>query len=156
SFATPSPACSKTSAPSPTPVCSTVIAGRNGNGTHATSSCEGVHDTLTELRRRGLHLGIVSNIDQDQLEHLIDLAQLRRYFDSLLSSEHARSCKPDSAIYEEALRRAGCAAEEALFVGDTLLQDIAGANRMGMHSVLLWHRADRQPPSDGVQPAHVI
>jgi 2-haloalkanoic acid dehalogenase type II len=117
---------------------------------------QGVHETLGELRRRGLHLGIVSNIDEDQLAHLIDLAELRPHFDSLLSSEHARSCKPDPSIYEEALRRAGCAADEALFVGDTLLQDIAGANRMGMRSVLLWHREDRDPPAEGVRPRHVI
>lgn len=117
---------------------------------------DGVHETLEELRRRGLHLGIVSNIDEDQLAHLIDLAELRRHFDSLLSSEHARSCKPDPAIYEEALRRAGCKPEEALFIGDTLLQDIAGANRMGLRSVLIWHRDDKQPPVDGDKPAHVI
>jgi 2-haloalkanoic acid dehalogenase type II len=117
---------------------------------------EGVHETLEALRARGLHLGIVSNIDDDQLAHLIDLGDLRQRFDSLLSSEEARSCKPDTAIYEEALRRAGCAAEEALFVGDTLLQDIAGANRMGMRSVLLWHREDREPALDEVRPHHRI
>jgi len=116
----------------------------------------GVHETLSELRRRGLHLGIVSNIDEDQLGHMIDLGSLRPYFDSLLSSEKARSCKPDQAIYEEALRRAGCKAEEALFVGDTLLQDIAGANRMGMQSALIWHRDDREPPLGDVRPTHVI
>jgi 2-haloalkanoic acid dehalogenase type II len=116
----------------------------------------GVHETLAELRRRGLHLGIVSNIDEDQLAHMIDLADLRPHFHSLLSSEHARSCKPDQAIYEEALRRAGCAPDEALFVGDTLLQDIAGAHRMGMQSALIWHREDREPPTDGVRPTHVI
>src|SRR5262249_39896222 len=47
---------------------------------------EGVPETLTELRCRGLRLGIVSNIDQDQLEHLAELAALERYFDWLLSS----------------------------------------------------------------------
>src|SRR5262249_55631519 len=67
----------------------------------------GVPETLTELRRRGLRLGIVSNIDQDQLEHLGELAGLGGYFDWLLSSEQATSCKPDSQIFAEALRRAG-------------------------------------------------
>lgn len=64
--------------------------------------------------------------------------------------------KPHPAIFEEALRRAGCAADEALFVGDTLAQDIAGANAMGMRSVLIWHRDDKQPALDSVRPAHVI
>ena len=116
----------------------------------------GVPETLTELRRRGLRLGIVSNIDQDQLEHLSELAGLERYFDWLLSSEQAGSCKPDSKIFAEALRRADCRPGEAFFVGDSLSQDIAGANRAGLRSVLLWHRPDREPPTAGEKPHHVI
>jgi 2-haloalkanoic acid dehalogenase type II len=116
---------------------------------------EGVIDTLRELRRRGLHIGMVSNIDDDQLEHLIEVAELREHFDSLLSSETAGSCKPDPGIFEEALRRAGCAPAEALFVGDTLAADVAGANRAGLRSVLLWHR-DSSPPPGGETAQHVI
>jgi len=33
----------------------------------------GVRETLAELRARGLHLGMVSNIDDDQLSVLKDL-----------------------------------------------------------------------------------
>ncbi|MBX3025995.1 HAD family hydrolase [bacterium] len=117
---------------------------------------EGVIDTLEALRARGLHVGMVSNIDDDQLAHLLEVAGLRPHFDSLLSSEAAGACKPDPAIFAEALRRADCAASEAIFVGDTLAQDIAGANAMGMRSVLIWHREDRQPAADGARPAHVI
>jgi 2-haloalkanoic acid dehalogenase type II len=117
---------------------------------------EGVPETLTELRRRGLRLGIVSNIDRDQLDHLGALAGLDRYFDWLLSSEEAGSCKPHRRIFARALERAGCEAAQALFVGDSLAQDIAGANGAGLRSVLLWHRPDREPPADGVKPRHVI
>ncbi|HZR84636.1 MAG TPA: HAD family hydrolase [Candidatus Binatia bacterium] len=117
---------------------------------------EGVHETLAALRDAGLHLGIVSNIDEADLHHLIDLGELRPRFDSLLSSEAARSCKPDHGIFRIALDRAGCEPEEALFVGDTLAQDVLGANQIGMRSVLLWHRDDRPPPADGARPHHVI
>jgi putative hydrolase of the HAD superfamily len=117
---------------------------------------EGVVETLQALRERGLHVGMVSNIDDDQLEHLVEVAALRPHFDSLLSSEAAGACKPDPAIFAEALRRADCAAEETVFVGDTLAQDIAGANAVGMCSVLIWHREDREPALDGARPAHVI
>jgi len=117
---------------------------------------EGVVETLEELRTRGLHLGIVSNIDDDQLTHLMALSELEPYFDSILSSEQAQSCKPDPAIFTEAIRRAGCRPDEALFVGDTLAQDIAGANQAGLRSVLLWHRADREPPVTDPLPHYVI
>lgn len=117
---------------------------------------DGVVDTLRALRARGLHLGIVSNIDEDQLQHLVGVGQLAPYFDSILSSEMAQSCKPDPGIFAEALRRAGCRPEEALFIGDTIAQDIAGANRAGMRSVLLWHRDDRDPPQAEPRPYYVI
>jgi len=117
---------------------------------------DGVADTLQTLRARGVHLGVVSNIDDDQLAHLLALAALEGYFDSILSSERARSCKPDRGIFEAAVRDAGCQAAEALFVGDTLAQDIAGAKRAGLRAALLWHRDDREPPNVEPRPDHVI
>jgi putative hydrolase of the HAD superfamily len=117
---------------------------------------DGVVDTLQALRASGLHVGIVSNIDEDQLTHLLQLARIRSCFDSLVSSEQAQSCKPDLAIFVTAIERAGCQPHEALFVGDTGAQDIAGANRAGMRSVLLWHRDDRDPPVTDPRPHHVI
>jgi len=117
---------------------------------------EGVVDTLRALRARGVHVGMVSNIDEDQLAHLLAVAQIEAYFDAIVSSERAQSCKPDLAIFAEAIRCAGCEPEEALFVGDTILQDVAGANRAGLRSVLLWHRDDRQPPDGEPRPHHVI
>jgi putative hydrolase of the HAD superfamily len=87
---------------------------------------------------------------------MVNLAGLRNAFDSLLSSESAGACKPAPAIFAEALRRAGCAASDALFVGDTLAQDVAGANRAGIRSVLIWHRADKPVPEGEVTPDHVI
>jgi putative hydrolase of the HAD superfamily len=115
----------------------------------------GVLDTLDELRRRGLHVGMVSNIDQDHLDHLLDCAGIRERFDSLLSSEVARSCKPDQGFFRLALERAGCAPESALFVGDSLHQDIAGANRAGIRSVLIWS-GEGDPHETDHAPAHVI
>ena len=111
----------------------------------------GTTDTLTALRTRGLHVGMVSNIDDDQLDHMLDFTELRPYFDSILSSESARSCKPDLGIFRQALERAHCAPDQALFVGDSRTADVAGANRAGIHSVLLWHRSDRNPPEEVVE-----
>jgi len=41
-------------------------------------------------------------------------------------------------------------------VGDSLPQDIAGANRVGLRSVLIWADPDRAPPVEEHQPRHVI
>ncbi len=115
-----------------------------------------VRETLAELRARGLHLGMVSNIDDDQLDHLLEVAGVRPDFHAVLSSERARSCKPARGIFAQALASAGCAANEAIFVGDSLFHDVGGAGALGMKSVLIWHREDRDPPADVAKPDHVI
>jgi putative hydrolase of the HAD superfamily len=117
---------------------------------------DGVHDTLSALRARGVHIGMVSNVDDDQLAHMLELARIEAHFDSILSSEQAQSCKPDPVIFSEALRRAGCVPQEALFVGDSLHQDIAGANRIGLRSVLIWSDPTCEPPDGEHKPQHVI
>ena len=117
---------------------------------------DGVAETLVALRQHGLHLGIVSNADNDQFSHLLQLSQLGPCFDSLLSSEDAQSCKPDPAIFSRALAQAGCAPDQAYFVGDSLQQDITGANRAGMRSVLIWSRPDTDPPDTPATPRHII
>ena len=116
----------------------------------------GVAETLSALRQRGLHLGIVSNADNDQFSHLLQLSRLRPCFHSLLTSEDAQSCKPDQAIFLQALTQADCAPSQAYFVGDSLQQDITGANRAGMRSVLIWSRPDTDPPDTPATPRHII
>jgi HAD superfamily hydrolase (TIGR01509 family) len=117
---------------------------------------DGVDETLRALRERGLRVGLVSNIDEDQLAHLLEIAGIADSLDFHISSERALSCKPHGAIFEQALKLAGCDSQEALFVGDTLQQDVEGANRAGLVSVLIWHRSDREPPADGPRPHYVI
>jgi putative hydrolase of the HAD superfamily len=99
---------------------------------------EGVGETLTALRRRGLHLAIVSNIDDDQFHPLWQRIGLGPYFDAVTTSQEARSCKPHPGIYRHALGKAGeVAPEEVVFVGDTLDFDVVGANALGMTTVLI-------------------
>ena len=113
------------------------------------------HHALAALRRQGLHLGIVSNIDDDQFQPLWERIGLGPQFDAVTTSEEARSCKPHPGIYRHALGKAGdLSPEEVVFVGDSLEFDVAGANAIGMTTVLIG-----EPPSqaeaDG-DPDYVI
>jgi len=44
--------------------------------------------------------------------------------------------KPDLAIFEEALRRAGTSAAQTIYVGDNYYADAVGARRAGLRPVL--------------------
>jgi len=114
-------------------------------------------DTLQGLRARGLTLAIVSNIDDDYLHPMIESLGLAPLFDHWSSSHEAESCKPDPVIFEYALQKAGCSADEVIFVGDSQLHDIKGAQAVGMTSVLIREKGGRSPLDvEDASPDHVI
>ncbi len=118
------------------------------------------HQALQDLRARGLYLSIVSNIDDDYLYPLLDKHDLRSRFDDCTSSEEARSCKPDAAIFEYARRKSGLRADEVLFVGDSLHHDVAGADAAGMRSARIVEEGIETPLTHGLEitaePTYVI
>ncbi|UCE86817.1 MAG: HAD family hydrolase, partial [Deltaproteobacteria bacterium] len=115
----------------------------------------GAAETLRALRAGGLHVGVVSNIDDDQFGALWNHCGLDPLVDATTTSEQARSCKPDADIFHAALAKAGpLRPEDVVFVGDSVPHDVAGANALGMTSVLI-----EDLTSDSAHahpPAHVI
>lgn len=110
--------------------------------------------TLAALRAAGLHVGIVSNIDEALLSQMVARFELSTKLDAWTSSEQAGSCKPDPGIYRYALAKAGCDPSEVLFVGDSVSHDIEGPAAVGMRTA--WLVADAKPGRGEAQPDFVI
>ena len=126
----------------------------------STVLADGALDVLGAFRDADVCTGIVTNgytaMQTRKLEH----HRLMERVDFILISEAVGSHKPDRGIFEEALRRADVAPGSALFVGDNLKNDIAGAEAAGIAAVLIdpkGHRRKRlkEDPSL-VQPSHII
>jgi len=116
-------------------------------------------ETLAALRERGLALSLVSNIDDDFLDPMVENMGLRTYLDHFISSEAVGSCKPDAGIFRHALERVGCVPEEAIFVGDSRIHDIQGARAVGIPAVLISEEGGVSHLDDenfAVEPDHVI
>jgi HAD superfamily hydrolase (TIGR01509 family) len=129
--------------------------GQSEVGARFISLRAGVRETLAALRARGLHLGVVSNIDDDQFRAIWAQLGIGEYFHATTTSEEARSCKPDPGIYRVALAKArGVAAREVLFVGDSPQHDFAGAKPLGMRTAWIADRPAELP--DALRPDHVI
>jgi len=108
-------------------------------------------DTLRGLKSRGVYLSIVSNIDDDYLDPLVEKHGLDEVLDHWTSSEEAQSCKPHSAIYHYALEKAGLGTGDALFVGDSLQHDIAGASSVGLRSARIVEEGITTPLTSGLK-----
>ena len=112
------------------------------------------HAMLEALRGRGLKLGLVSNaIDPPWLLHR-DLEQLgvAERLDAAVFSSEVGWRKPHPAIFERALELlGGVEPGQALFVGDSLANDVGGAGALGMTTVqALWFVAEEDP--EGPEP----
>jgi len=96
---------------------------------------------LTDLRRAGLKIGLVSNSARDIHEfarhHRLDV-------DAGISSFHHGKTKPHASIFRAVLDLLEVGPEEAAMVGDVIEDDIEGALALGMRAVLL-DRARRHP-----------
>ena len=96
---------------------------------------------LRELKRNGLKIGLVSNTSRD-LHRFADTFSLD--VDAVVSSGAHGKVKPDPSIFLVALERLGVHAAEAVMVGDSLTDDVAGAHAIGMRAFLL-DREGRYP-----------
>ncbi len=105
-----------------------------------------VHDdvlpALDELASRGFRLAAVSNWDE-RLRPLLKALNLEGYFEAVLVSCELYFAKPSDVVFEHALRKLGVTPGEALHIGDSQDEDVAGAKAAGMRALLI----DRTGPA---------
>jgi HAD superfamily hydrolase (TIGR01549 family) len=85
-------------------------------------------------------LGLIANQGTECRTHLAALRWLE-HFEVVAFAAELGVFKPDRALFQSALRRAGVAPEQALMVGDRLDNDIAPAASLGMATAYVrWPR----------------
>lgn len=85
--------------------------------------------TLTSLQPK-VALGTISNGMADL--HAIGIAH---FFQTSIAAYHFGSAKPDPSIFLAACEKLDVAPEEAVYVGDDPLLDVAGARNAGLRSI---------------------
>ena len=103
-----------------------------------------VPDVLAEIAGRGIRIGLISNSHRC-LASFQEHFELARFISAAVSSSQHGYLKPHPSIFQAALTLLGVPAGEAVMVGDSLGQDIAGARRVGMRAVLVRRGADDEP-----------
>ena len=107
------------------------------------------------------HVGIITNGAHDehtdsQLSKVRHLGLSGR-IQSLTISGEVGVRKPNAKIFKVACERAGVLPKEAMLIGDTIENDIVGANSAGMTSVFINRKLDALTPKKAdEQPDHSI
>ena len=91
---------------------------------------------LDGLKKRGLTLGLISNIEQKMTATLEKLGLAAR-LDIVVTSQDAGFTKPQPEIFRYALQKSGIKPADAVYVGDQYQVDMVGARGAGMQGILI-------------------
>ena len=99
---------------------------------------EGAIEVLSLLKQRKTRIGLISNTVFPADYHREELKRfgLYPYLDICLFSCEFGYRKPYPEIYRSCLRQLKTEAEEAVFVGDRLIEDVGGPQQIGMKGIL--------------------
>jgi putative hydrolase of the HAD superfamily len=100
--------------------------------------------TVLDALARDHRLGLVTNGPPDIQRPKLAATGLDDWFDSVVYAGHDTAAKPDPEPFHHALDALGSTPERAVYVGNSLRADVAGAHAAGCRSV--WVPADGDDP----------
>lgn len=117
---------------------------------------KGAVEILSSLRGKGKKIGLVSNSIFPAEFHRSEMKRfgIFDFFDFTIFSSEAGIRKPNKEIYLGALKLAGASPERTVFVGDRMLEDVAGPKSIGMKAILKYD--DRRDYSLAEKPFKTI
>lgn len=93
---------------------------------------------VLKMLSQNYKLGLVSNFTYSPVIYAgLRKVEINNFFNVILVSAAVGWRKPHARIFEEALKRLGVKAEEALYVGDSPEEDIKGAKQLGIKTVFV-------------------
>ena len=96
---------------------------------------ENAVDTLEYLKSK-YKLGMITNGSPVFQNNKIVASGLAKYFDDIIISGNVGVHKPDKEIFLMSCRNLGISPQEAVYVGDKMVNDVTGAENAGMTAVL--------------------
>ena len=110
---------------------------------------------LKLLQDAGVHMYAFSNGTAEAVDQLLSAAGIGNYFTDIVSVDEIHSFKPDPAVYQHLLERAGCSADESWLVSSNPF-DVLGAIAVGMHAAWVQRTPEVVFDPWDIQPAATI
>jgi putative hydrolase of the HAD superfamily len=113
-------------------------------------------DVLDTLRQRGVRLGMVTNGDVRFQRDKIARHRLAPFFDVIVIEGEFGAGKPDAVVFRHALDTLGAAPETTCMVGDNLVFDVEGAQRVGITGIWIDREGAGLPAETAIRPHRII
>lgn len=92
-------------------------------------------EVLTELKKRGYHIHIITNGFREVQHDKLQNTGLSEFLTDVYISEEIKSPKPSREIFEYAIKSSNARKNESLMIGDSWESDIIGAKNFGIDQV---------------------
>jgi putative hydrolase of the HAD superfamily len=122
----------------------------------AIAPMEGAIETLHELRKRGVTLGLITNGSSEGQREKIEKFALAAHFAYIGIEGEVGHGKPHRIAYNTALEALGVAPSDCWMVGDNLEWDVAGAQAAGIRGVWLDKTGAGVPAGGSIEPDAVV
>jgi len=120
---------------------------------HGLQVIPGAPEAVVRLARK-YRLGVASSSPLELIEYALELAELHRYFEVLVSSDDVPVGKPQPDVYIEACKRLGVEPGQAVAVEDSS-NGIRAAHDAGLAVIAVPHHAF-PPSSEALELAHLV
>ena len=111
-----------------------------------------VSDAIKKLRRK-YRVVIGSTTDTEPL--LVNLENNGLEVDKVYTSEMIQKYKPAPLFYQYILQEEGCNADETVFIGDLLIDDVDGPQSVGIMTILV-DRDNKYSKASGICPDYIV
>jgi REG-2-like HAD superfamily hydrolase len=118
------------------PMCEAAPSILYGEGSDVFELYEDVLPTLAALDDMGIRIGVISNWDYS-LHRVLRSLDVHHRFEQVVASLEEGVEKPDARLFQLTLQRFEVSAGEAVHVGDNPLDDLEGAQGVGMAAFLI-------------------
>lgn len=114
-----------------------------------------VEATLEELARHGVIMAVCTNKPTAFSRKILEFLRLAPYFRSIVGPDLAGARKPEAQHVIHTLETTGCAASDALFVGDMPI-DVRAARNSGMHVAVVPTGSSSEEQLRASHPDHYL
>ena len=116
----------------------------------------GALSTLRSLRECGTKLGLITNGAGEIQRTKVRKAGLEPLFDCILIAGEFGAAKPDSRVFTHTLEQLQAGPDQAWMVGDNLVNDIGGAQAVGIYGIWVDWRRTGLPEESAVKPDRIV
>ena len=116
----------------------------------------GAMDTLLLLRNQGVKLGLITNGNAEGQRTKVEGANLEPLFNNILIEGEFGVGKPDPQVFQHTLEHLQASPSDTWMVGDNLVNDVGGAQAVGIFGIWVDWRGTGLPGDSSVTPDRTI